>query len=257
MVWPWEDEIADPWIALTAIVLRTERIKLGPMVTPLPRRRPWKLARETVTLDHLSGGRLILGVGIGDFAQEFANLGEAAEHSVRAAMLDEGLEVLTRLWSGEQFSHHGTFYHLDDARFEPTPLQQPRIPIWIGGSWPNKAPFRRAARWDGAFPQRPDLNFHEQLAPEAMAAVHDFVQSQRTSDAPFDLVHFGITPGRDRDADRATVAAYADVGVTWWVEHIVPTRWRSWEGPWPLIPGAGDGWPLDEMRARILAGPPR
>ncbi|MGH2600141.1 MAG: LLM class flavin-dependent oxidoreductase, partial [Dehalococcoidia bacterium] len=141
----------DPWVALAAMALRTQRIRLGTMVTPLARRRPWKLAREAVTLDHLSGGRLTLCVGAGDSADvSFTHLGEAADIKQRATMLDEGLEVLAGLWSGEPFSYVGQHYQVREVRFLPRPLQQPRIPIWVGGGYPNRGPVRRAARWDGA-----------------------------------------------------------------------------------------------------------
>src|SRR5579862_3268663 len=124
--------IADPWILLAAMALRTRSIKLGPMVTPLPRRRPWKLARETVTLDHLSGGRLVLGVGLGsDDDGEYHDFGEPTDPRVHGGKLDEGLAILTRLWSGKQISYQGQHYQLAPVQFRPTPLQQPRIPIWV------------------------------------------------------------------------------------------------------------------------------
>lgn len=131
----WAGPVIDPWVTLGAVAQVTERIALGTMVTPLPRRRPTTLARQTVTLDHLSGGRLVLGVGIGwppDL--DFANLGDSGDNRVRAAQLDEGLKVLTGLWSGERFSFSGEHYRVTDARFVPPPVQQPRIPIWVGST---------------------------------------------------------------------------------------------------------------------------
>jgi alkanesulfonate monooxygenase SsuD/methylene tetrahydromethanopterin reductase-like flavin-dependent oxidoreductase (luciferase family) len=141
--------VVDPWVALTAVALSTSRLRLGPMVTPLPRRRPVKLARETVSLDHLSGGRLILGVGIGAMPYEWNYLGEEPDARVRGAMLDKGLEVLAGLWSGEPFDHHGEHYRVAGdppeqdwrAIFYPPPLQRPRVPIWVAGTWAVKAPF--------------------------------------------------------------------------------------------------------------------
>src|SRR5579863_6868421 len=146
--------VADPWVALAAIALKTERIRIGALVTPLPRRRPWKLARETATLDRLSGGRLVVGAGIGgdQWFREFSTFGEPVEDRIHAAQLDEGFDVLAGLWSGERFSYEGQYYTARDALFLPTPVQSPRIPIWVAGIWPNKAPMRRAARWDGFFP---------------------------------------------------------------------------------------------------------
>src|SRR5262249_11423353 len=144
--------VGDTWVALTAIALGTKRLRLGPLVTPLPRRRPWKVARETVSLDHLSHGRLILGVGSGGSPDEFDDLGEEVSAKARAAMLDEGLEVLAGLWSAAPLHFEGTHYHVHGAQFLPRPLQTPRIPVWVAGGWPHTAPFRRASRWDGVFP---------------------------------------------------------------------------------------------------------
>lgn len=145
--------VADPWIALTAIALATSRVRIGPLVTPVSRRRPHKLARETATLDRLSGGRLVLGAGLGsDQHGEFEDFGEVTEPRERARLLDGGLEKLQRHW----------------GEFEPPPLQQPRIPVWIAARYPNRRPVRRAARWDGLFPI--DLP-----GPEALAELRDEV----------------------------------------------------------------------------------
>ena len=120
----------DPWVTLAAIAMATERIRFGALVTPLARRRPWTLARETVTLDHLSRGRLIVGAGLGfPVDVEFERLGEETDDRVRAQKLDEGLDILTGLWSGEPFSYQGEHYQLDNVTFLPRPVQQPRIPI--------------------------------------------------------------------------------------------------------------------------------
>ena len=145
--------IVDPWVALSVMAARTERIRIGTAVTPIPRRRPWRLARETASVDRLSGGRLTLGVGLGEPADsEYERFGEDGSLKTRAAKLDEGLDVLTGLWSGEPFSYHGEHFRVEGARFLPRPVQQPRIPIWVGGQWPNRPPWRRAARWDGVYP---------------------------------------------------------------------------------------------------------
>ncbi len=246
----WTLDVVDPWIALTAAAMQTRRIRIGTLVTPLPRRRPWKLARETVSIDRLSGGRLILGVGLGSGRDsEWANLGEETDPKARGQMLDEALDVLAGLWSGEPFSYEGTHYRVRAAHFLPPPVQQPRIPIWVGGTWPNKAPFRRAARWDGAFPipgggPRPGNN----LTPEDIRAVGDLIRGYRSSGAPFDLVCRGVTPGGDPARAAETVAAYREAGATWWIEAVHPTSFGgSWEGEWPV----------EAMRARIRQGPPR
>lgn len=231
----WPDPFADPWIALTAMTLATRRITLGPLVTPLPRRRPWKVAREAVTLDHLSNGRLILGVGIGtDRVREFSCFGEDASDKLHGELLDEGLEVLTRLWSGETFSYTGTHYRLTDACFLPKPLQQPRIPIWVAGIWPNKKPLRRAAQWDGLCP----IGRERELTPQDYRELTAYVQSQRASSAPFDILSAGQTTGTDCARDSATVRTFAEAGATWWQE------------------GFDSRHSLEHVRARIHLGPP-
>ncbi len=247
MWWGAEPPVVDAWITLAAIAAVTERIRLGPMVTPVARRRPWKLARESVTLDHLSGGRLILGVGLGDSVTEFDNLGEEADRKARAAMLDEGLEVLAGLWTGEPFRFDGAHYHIKAAHFTPTPLQQPRIPVWVAGFWPGKAPFRRAARWDGVFPLlRGDEPFD--MSPDQHREMLAYIRAHRESDGPFDMMHSHGNPEDAPTRNRDLVAEYAVAGVTWWLEQVNPWRfgWRG-EGPWPL----------EAMRACILAGPPK
>jgi hypothetical protein len=247
--------VVDPWVALTAVALSTSRVWLGPMVTPLPRRRPAKLARETASLDHLSGGRLILGVGIGAMPYEYDYLGEEADTRVRGAMLDEGLEVLTGLWSGEPFEHRGEHYRVAGdppeqewrAIFYPPPLQRPRIPIWVGGTWPIKAPFRRAARWDGAFPMKVEGGHIVPMTPQDAREVAGCVAEHRAGSDPFELVVAGETPGGDRKQAASLVAAYEEAGVTWWIESVDPWRF-GWTGE--------NSWPSAEMRDRVLQGPP-
>ncbi|MBV9856552.1 MAG: LLM class flavin-dependent oxidoreductase, partial [Streptosporangiaceae bacterium] len=142
-------DIADPWILLTAAALATSRIRLGTMITPVARRRVSKLAREVTTLDRLSGGRMVLGAGLGaPLEDEYATFGEPSEPRVVAARLDEGLTALDLLWSGEPVSFRGEHVVVDGVTFRPVPVQRPRVPVWVGGYWPNKAPMRRAARWD-------------------------------------------------------------------------------------------------------------
>ena len=230
--------VFDPWVALGAIAARTERVRLGTLVTPVARRRPWKLARETVTLDHLSGGRAILGVGLGYPPDvDFELLGEDPDDHVRAAKLDEGLEVLTRLWAGEPFDFEGEHFHVRETQFQPTPLQRPRIPIWVAGMWPNRAPFRRAARYDGVVPIRVDeRGMPAALGADELAELVAYVREHRTSDEPFDVVHGGSS-GPDAMRGSATAGAtwsLADAGVEGpdWEE---PTLELVREGP----PSAG------------------
>jgi alkanesulfonate monooxygenase SsuD/methylene tetrahydromethanopterin reductase-like flavin-dependent oxidoreductase (luciferase family) len=231
--------LADPWIALTAAALATSRLRLGTLVTPLPRRRPWKVARETVTLDHLSGGRLILGVGLGISPEEFDDLGEETDLRVRAEMLDEALTVLTGLWRGEPFSHLGIHYRVRAAHFLPAPSQTPRIPIWVGGTWPVRAPFRRAARWDGVFPHYRDE--HGAISPMPPAVLREmlgYIAAHRAGAAPFAVVLRGATPGDHPERAAEMIAPYRDAGLTWWLE------------------GVGSGRDLAAVRARIRQGPP-
>jgi alkanesulfonate monooxygenase SsuD/methylene tetrahydromethanopterin reductase-like flavin-dependent oxidoreductase (luciferase family) len=240
--------IVDPWIALAAVAISTSRMRLGTLVTPLPRRRPWKLARETVSLDWLSGGRLILGVGIGDPAQwEYGFFGEQSDAKVRAVQLDEGLDILTGLWSGELFSYQGQHYQLNQMRFLPRPLQSPRIPIWVAGNWPNKPPFRRAARWDGACP----IGRNGPMTPGDWRELSAYMAEHRAGDTPFDLVCSGATGGQNKAQDADTSAPFAEAGCTWWIEDVSPWRFGwNWEDQW-----APDATRM--MRERVLQGPPR
>jgi alkanesulfonate monooxygenase SsuD/methylene tetrahydromethanopterin reductase-like flavin-dependent oxidoreductase (luciferase family) len=240
--------VADTWVALAAVALNTERMRIGTMVTPVARRRPWKLARETVSVDRLSNGRLVLGVGLGDPVQwDFGFFDEVTDPKTRARRLDEGLDILTGLWSGQPFSYQGEQYKLKEVAFRPTPLQSPRIPIWVGGWWPNKAPLRRAARWDGVCPAK----WGGAITPEEWRELLAYIQKHRTAATPFDAVHSGATPGDDPAQATELVGPYAEADVTWWVEPVDPWRFGwSWEEPWN--PRA-----TEQMRERILQGPPR
>lgn len=246
MLVEWPDRVVDPWVAYSAIAMNTERIRFGPTVTPLARRRPWKVARETTSLDHLSGGRMVLGVGVGGGPQEFDGLGETTGLKNLGAQLDEALEVLAGLWSGECFSFEGRYYHVKEARFQPAPLQKPRIPVWVGGFWPNKAPFRRAARWDGVFALNRDQESY--MKPEDIRDLLAYIRRFRESDGPFDVVHTGYSSGTDAAHAAGWVGAYQQAGVTWWLESINPWRF-GWDMKGP--------WPVEAMRERILQGPPK
>lgn len=236
------DRVLDPWVGLSAVAMVTRRMRIGTMVTPIPRRRPWKLARETATLDRLSNGRLTLGVGTGLGAKEWDDLGEETSPKARGEMLDEALQVLTGLWRGESFSFQGKYYHVKDACFLPTPLQ-PRIPIWVGGFWPRKAPMRRAARYDGVYPLFDVWQEPQKLErfKEAVA----FVRAQRPAAETFDILAIG---GTRSSQDCEAVRLYQEAGATWWMEAIDP-----WSFGWP---NSGP-WPVDEMRQRVRLGPPR
>lgn len=216
--------VTDPWTVLAAIAASTTRLRLGPMVTPLARRRPWIVARQAVALDHLSHGRLILGVGLGQFSdKEFGAFGDETDPKRRSKMLDESLEILAGLWTGEPYGFAGEHYRVAKTTFRPTPVQEPRIPIWVGGRWPNKPPMRRAARWDGAFAMPATAGLSDALSLGATADVISYVAEHRTTQGPFDYVHADFLTG-DSDVDESRAQEYADLGVTWWLEQINPSR---------------------------------
>jgi alkanesulfonate monooxygenase SsuD/methylene tetrahydromethanopterin reductase-like flavin-dependent oxidoreductase (luciferase family) len=227
--------ITDPWVVLGAIAQTTRRVRLGTLVTPVARRRPWKLARETVTLDHLSGGRSVLGVGLGFPPQaEFGVFGEPTDDRVRAERLDEGLEVLQGLWSGERFSFAGRHLTIDDATFLPRPLQTPRIPVWVAVVWPNRGPLRRAARWDGLAPIRVGERGVEPVTPDDVREMLSVVHKERDTDEPFDVVVWSVA------GTTAGAAEYEAEGVTWMIDSA------SGETDW-----------LEDVRRVIDAGPSR
>ncbi len=213
----------DPWVCLAAMAVRTEHVRLGTAVTALPRRRPWKLAREAVSLDHLSGGRLVLGLGAGDMADKgFTHFGEEEDAKGRAGLLDEGLEVLAGLTSGRPFSYEGEHHTVREVTFLPRPVQSPRIPIWVGGAWPRKAPLRRAARWDGFVPykQAPGGGRQDDMTPDDVRQIGAAVGRDRTGALPFDIVAGGEERREDWGAERSVIASLAEAGATWWLEWI-------------------------------------
>jgi len=223
----WMPPIVDPWITLAAIATSTERVKIGTMIAQLARRRPWKVAREVVTLDHLSRGRMILGVGLGySAAAEFEQFGEAGDARVRADKLDECLDILTGLWSGTPFSYQGQYYQLKETTFLPKPVQQPRVPIWVAGYWPNKRPFRRAARWDGACPAEIEIRDDGfsilPSSPESARTMIGYINAHRTSSEPFDVIVSRALPQDDPVQTAELVAAYAEAGVTWLLRDMLP-----------------------------------
>lgn len=238
--WGEDHSTYDPWIALAAMALHTERIMLGITVTPLSRRRPWKLAREALTLDHLSHGRFVLGVGIGNGGDtDFVGFGEVTATKQRAGMVDEALDVIAGLWSGEPFSYQGQHYQIQDVTFLPKPVQQPRIPIWVGGGYPLPGPLERAVRWDGSCMYKfTGGGPWQDMTPEDIRSLRAFVDERRGPGTPFEITVGGRERGEDWEQDRAHIAAVAEAGATWWGEHIAP----------------GD---LDVMRAAIARGPLR
>jgi alkanesulfonate monooxygenase SsuD/methylene tetrahydromethanopterin reductase-like flavin-dependent oxidoreductase (luciferase family) len=224
--------VGDTQVTLAAIAAATERLRFGPMITPLARRRPAKLARETAALDLLSGGRLTLGVGLGgdNFAREFSITGEEVDDRRRARMLDEALEILEAAWSGEQVRHRGEHYTIDEMRFLPRPVQRPGVPVWVAGYAGKPKPMRRAARYDGFFPV--GLESADQLA-EIVARVGALrEEAGRNPDEPYEVIA-ELEPGTDP-------APYGKAGATWWL--LAP----DWEGI-----------SVDRIRGLIREGAPR
>lgn len=236
--------VTDSWIALAAIALRTKRIKIGPMVATLARRRPWKVAREVVALDQLSGGRMVLGVGLGQSGSgDFAQFGEDSHPKTRARKLDEALDIVAGLLSGEPFEYAGEHYQLKETVFSPRPVQE-RIPIWVAGWWPNKAPMRRAARWDGAYPAEviaTDSSLELiPTSPETVRTIVQFIHQSRTKTTPFDMVISRSLWHEDPATVTALVDAFAAAGATWMIQDVLP---------WEVTP--------DQARELIRRGPPR
>ena len=218
-----DQPVVDPWIALSAIATQTHKIRLGVLMTALPRRRAWIVARQTVTLDRLSKGRLIFGAGLGFNPFDFEAFGENAELRMRAEKLDEGLTILTGLWTGESFQYQGKYYQVKQTQFLPRPVQSPRIPIWIAGSWPNRKPFQRAAHWDGVYVMTKKVN-GTKLTPTDIAEIIAYIRTQRKSKEPFEVAYADET-SLDTKESRAIVKSYGEAGVTWWLEGI----WNTME----------------------------
>lgn len=229
--------VIDPWIALTAIALQTSSIKIGLLALPLARHRPWLVAERLANLDQLSLGRLICTVGLGHSERDFTAFGEESEPSVRAKQLDEGLEILSGLWTKDQFSFTGECYTVNQVTLPAKPVQSPRIPLWVAGGWPRRAPFRRAARWDGVCLKAIHHETHEWLTLDEFRACLAYVRAHRTLHTPFEVIMSGETPF-DQGAGSEMVRPFQEAGATWWVE-------------------GGYGFTLEEFRERIRNGPPR
>ena len=230
-------EIFDPWVILAGAACVTERILLGTNVTPVPRRRPQVLAMQVATLDHLSGGRAVLGVGLGGEEADYKRFGESFDPRDRAGKLDEALQVIVALWSGDEVNHLGDHYTVDGVRNLLRPVEGERCPIWVGGD--SRPARRRAAQWDGwTTGIIADPSGRIDVTPEEMGGRIRYVLDHRASEEPFDVVVEGVSdPG---PAGDALVASYEAVGATWWCESIYGLRA-----------------PIDRLIDRIAAGPPR
>jgi alkanesulfonate monooxygenase SsuD/methylene tetrahydromethanopterin reductase-like flavin-dependent oxidoreductase (luciferase family) len=219
----------DPWVVLAAMAMRTERVTLGAILTPPARRRPWKLAREAMTLDRLSRGRLVLPVGLGALEDAgFGNVGEPVDARTRAERLDESLEILQGLWTGEPFAFEGRHYRFGPMTFRPTPVQHPRIPIWVAATLRSERSVRRALRFDGVMPQTSDVSEIRALAAR--------VARDRPGGDYAITVEGTSDPTDPASLDR--IRAFDEAGATWWIE-------ADWNGA-----------SVETLRARIAAGPP-
>ena len=235
---PWQPMV-DPWVTLAAVATSTDRLVLGPMVTPLARRRVSVVARQSVTLDVLSGGRLRLGVGLGAPDDEFTRFGEDADPRRRARVLDEALEALTRLWTGEEVSYRGEHVVADGVRFLPRPVRG-RIPIWVAGGWPGGPPFRRAARFDGVWPV---------AAAGGSLSIDDFASCVATvrrhrdeigrTDERFDACFVDRSPAITDASTADRIGRLTEAGMTWWIDSLDD----------PTVA-------FEHHRDRVLAGPP-
>lgn len=225
----WGPPAADPWVTLAAVAAATERLRIGTAVTPVARRRPHVLAHQVATLDVLSGGRVVFGAGLGGVEREFGAFGEPTDARLRAELLDEGLDLLRRLWAGEHVQHHGAHFTVDGVTLAPRPRQEP-LPIWIGGNAPPA--LRRAARFDGWIADTADPE-RMTLSPDEVAERLARIREHRGGDRAFEVAVHGF-------ADRgAGPDAYGRAGATWWLEDVHDRRGNA-----------------DEMLALVAAGPP-
>jgi alkanesulfonate monooxygenase SsuD/methylene tetrahydromethanopterin reductase-like flavin-dependent oxidoreductase (luciferase family) len=228
-------EVHDPWVLMSAFAMATERVRIGAFIQPLARRRPWKVAREAITLDHVSAGRFVLCVGLGTPDDSgFAKVGEPVDRPTLAKKLDETLEILTGLWSGDRFGFDGTHYRFPPMAFRPRPVQRPRIPIWVVGAWPSKRSMARAARYDGLLPH---VLHADEWGPETLREMCDWIAARRPMTG-YDVVVEGTTPADDQVAAIREARRWEEAGATWWIES-----------DWNARPA--------EAHRRFDAGPPR
>jgi hypothetical protein len=217
----------DPMIGLAAAAMNTSRIRLGTMITPVPLRRPWKLASESIALEHLSAGRLTLGLGAGAVWMGWhAFPDELTDKRIRAEKLDETIDILDLLYQRKPFDYDGKQYHLkltllDEQYYPPRPVQQPRIPLWVVGVWPRKKSIQRVLKCDGLLPQKmsPKGEF-EEVTPDDIKAMKAYIDANRTLTTPFDIVVEGKTGEMAPDQVQEKLSAWAEAGATWWIEGL-------------------------------------
>ncbi|HSL43474.1 MAG TPA: LLM class flavin-dependent oxidoreductase [Anaerolineales bacterium] len=235
----------DPMIALAAAAMTTQSIRLGPMIIPVPLRRPWKIASESVALDHLSDGRLTLGLGAGAVWMGWQSFpDEVTDTRVRAEMLDETIDILTLLYQRKQFDYDGKHYHLkltlmDEMHYPPKPVQQPRIPLWVVGIWPRKKSMQRILKCDGVLlEKRNTKGMGVEVTPMDICEIKAYVDANRTLTTPFDIVVGGKTAGLDHAQLLDKLLPRLEAGLTWWIEELI-------------------GEPEEQVVERIRQGPPR
>jgi hypothetical protein len=228
---PGYGDMYDPWVALTVIALRTQKVRLGGIVMALPRHKPWLFARAATSVDRVSHGRLVVPIGLGALDDTgFAGVGEETGKRERAERMDEALAIM---------AFQGTHFRTVEMTFEPPPVQQPRIPIWVVGAWPREKSMQRVLRYDGILPNVLDeKGAGVTLKPDHVRAIRDYVLERRGSLGGFDIVVEGRTKGDDARRDRATVKPWADAGATWWID-------ADW------------GAAADSVQRRVELGPPR
>jgi luciferase-like monooxygenase len=235
----------DPMISLAAAATITHRIRLGTMIIPMPLRRPWKVASESVALDHLSEGRLILGLGAGAVWMGWQGFpDEVSDTRARAEMLDESIDVLTLLYQRQQFDYDGRHYHLkltlvDEMHYPPRPVQQPRIPLWVVGMWPRKKSMQRILKADGIIVEKRDFDgAGEEATPTDICEIKTYVGANRTLSTPFDIVASGKTVGLSPSEQQDRLLPRQEAGLTWWIEDMI-------------------GEPEEQVIAYLNGGPPR
>lgn len=228
LLFQWVVPMAEPWTILSCIAGRTKNLKLGTLVTPLPRRRPHIIARQIVTLDQLSNGRAVLGVGLGALDIDYVKFGEKYNHSLLAEKTNEALEIITGLWSGEEFTYHGKHYTVDNVTFHPKPVQEPRIPIWVGGF--SKGAIRRASKYDGwaiggPCPSAGDWD-DGGLSFKQVAESADKIRKNRGDDEPFDVVYDFEFP-ENESVLKEFISKAESASVTWMLDSIFGLRYNK------------------------------
>ncbi|MFX0046598.1 MAG: LLM class flavin-dependent oxidoreductase [Candidatus Hermodarchaeota archaeon] len=244
----WEPTYGfDAWMTLAAIAIETKEIRLGTLLSPPSRMRPWKLASEVITLDVLSAGRVTLCVGLGAIDTGFKELGEIIDRKIRAELMDESLDIMNGLWKWDLNDYEGIHYkikNLTNCEFfkrhpPPNLIQNPRIPIWVVGAWPWDKSIQRTLNYDGLIPTiKTKQGKFEKITPRHIREIRTYIENNRSQNTPFDIILEGETPGNDSMATKSIIKPFADAGATWWIE----SNWVAQD--------------LDQIKTRVKEGPP-